>query len=141
MIWEDEVMPPAPVEMAHHVAAALQEAHAREDVDRYVGLFDVASTWITSRGALIVGRKEPAEYLARVMPGGLAGGSVACRVAHARPAGDGAVVVVIEQEHRRADGALKEVGGRHRHTYVVTTEPAGEWSIVAGHNTTVGVDA
>ncbi|GII80230.1 hypothetical protein Sru01_52120 [Sphaerisporangium rufum] len=131
----------APVETAQHVAVALQEAHAREDVDRYVELFDPAATWITSRGTLIVGRKELAEYLARVMPGGLAGGSVAYRVAHARPAGDGAAVVVIEQEYRRADGTLKEVGGRHRHTYVVTTESAGEWSIVAGQNTTVAADA
>jgi uncharacterized protein (TIGR02246 family) len=134
-------MPLTPVEMAHHVAAALQEAHAREDVDRYVELFHLASTWITSRGTLIVGRKELAEYLARVMPGGLAGGSVAYRVAHARPAGDGAVVVVIEQEYRRADGALKEVSGQHRHTYVITTEPADGWSIVAGQNTTVAADA
>ncbi len=134
-------MPLTPVEMAHHVAVALQEAHAREDVDRYVELFDSASTWITSRGTLIVGRKELAEYLSRVMPGGLAGGSVAYRVAHARPAGDGAVVMVIEQEYRRADGTLKEVGGQHRHTYVVTTEPAGGWSIVAGQNTTVAADA
>lgn len=127
--------------MAHRVAAALQEAHVREDVDRYVELFDVASTWITSRGTLIAGRMELAEYLTRVMPGGLAGGSVAYRVAHARPAGDGAVVVVIEQEYRRADGTLKEAGGRHRHTYVVTTEPADGWSIVAGQNTTVAAGA
>lgn len=42
-----------PVEIAPHVADALPEAHPREDVE----LFDVSSTWVTSRGVLIVGRE------------------------------------------------------------------------------------
>lgn len=129
-----------PVDTARHVATALEEAHAEEDVDRHVELFNPASTWITSRGVLIVGRERLAAYLTRVMPGGLAGGSVTYRMVHGLPAGEGAVVVVIEQQYRQADGTLKE-GGRHRHTYVVGDCHGGGWTIVAGQNTTVAAGA
>lgn len=132
-------MPLSPTETAIDVAAALEQAHAREDVGRYVELFAVDTTWITSRGVLIVGREELRDYLARVMPGGLAGGTVTYRMAHAVAAGD-AVVVIIDQEYRLADGTLKDPGGEHRHTYVVTESVDG-WVITAGQNTTVAKDA
>lgn len=132
-------MPLSPTDTAIDVAAALEQAHGREDVGRYGELFDVDATWITSRGVLIVGREGLRDYLARVMPGGLAGGTVSYRVAHAVGAGD-AVVVIIDQEYRLADGTLNEPGGEHRHTYVVTQSEAG-WLIAAGQNTTVAKDA
>ena len=122
------------------VAAALEDAHAREDVNRYVDLFDVDATWVTSRGVLIVGRDALRGYLARVMPGGLAGGSVTYRVAQSLPVGDRAAVVVIDQEYRQADGTLKEPGGQHRHTYVVTSGKGPDWAIAAGQNTTFAAD-
>lgn len=134
---EDGGMPLALSDSAGEVAASLEEAHGSEDVERYVQLFDAGATWITSRGRLIVGRGELHRYLARVMPGGLAGGSVSYRVAATVSAGD--AVVVIDQEYRTADGALKPEGGRHRHTYVVAGTGNG-WTIVAGQNTTMAVE-
>lgn len=120
------------------VAEALAGAHLREDVETYVSLFAAGATWITSRGVLFKGRDDLRDYLGRVMPGGLAGGSVSYRLAETIAAGD-AVVVVIDQEYRDAGGELKADGGRHRHTYVVTATEDG-WEIVAGQNTTVAGD-
>lgn len=128
-------MTPTLADSGRAVAEALEEAHAREDVEQYVRLFSAGATWVTSRGALLVGRDDLHGYLAKVMPGGLAGGSVSYRVAEMTRAGD-AVVVVIDQEYRGADGELKSTGGRHRQTYVVV-QANGGWEIAAGQNTTV----
>lgn len=38
------------------VATALEEAHSREDVEQYAGLFGTGTVWITSSGVLFVGR-------------------------------------------------------------------------------------
>ena len=75
------------------VAASREDAHVREGVHQYLHLFDAAATWITSRGVLIVGRDALQGYLARALPGGLAGGSVSYRVAGTVSAGNAVVVV------------------------------------------------
>lgn len=107
----------SPHDVAGDLVTALEAAHTREDVGGYIELFDPASTWVTSRGVLIAGRAELEEYLNRVMPGGLAGGSVTYRVAHVQAAGDELLILVVDQEYLRADGTLKQADGRHRHTY------------------------
>lgn len=127
-------------ETAPAVASALEQAHAREDVEQYVSLFGAAATWVTSRGVLFAGRDDLRDYLRRVMPEGLAGGSVSYRVA-ATVQAEASVVVVIDQEYRSADGELKSPGGRHRHTYVVAPAQGGGWEIAAGQNTTISEDS
>jgi uncharacterized protein (TIGR02246 family) len=122
--------------VASKVAAELEAAHSVEDVGCYSSMFSADATWITSRGVLIPGREALEVYLSRVMPGGLAGGSVHYNAVRCAPVGEHGVVVVVDQIYRQADGGVKP-GGRHRHTYVITVDAAGTLSIVAGQNTTV----
>ena len=82
-------MPLSLSEIGRDVAASREDAHVREGVHQYPQLFDAAATWIM----LIVGRDELQGYLARAMPGRLAGGFVSYRVAETVSAGNAMVVV------------------------------------------------
>ena len=56
--------------------AQFERAHRREDVDSHLRGFTPDTVWVTSMGACLRGRAALGEYLHRVIPGGLAGGSV-----------------------------------------------------------------
>jgi uncharacterized protein (TIGR02246 family) len=117
--------------------AAFAAAHAREDVETYLSCFGEEAVWVTSRGVCYRGRDALAEYLRRVIPGGLGAGSVRYVVESVHPLGPATRLVVVEQTYLDSAGDTRDERARHTHTYVVTggTGEAKNLRIAAGQNT------
>lgn len=114
--------------------AQFERAHRREDVDSYLRVFTPDTVWVTSRGACLRGRATLGEYLHRVIPGGLAGGSVDYVVESVQMINPATVLAVIEQTYLDAAGHPRDGNAGHTHLYVLTSE-RGNWQIAAGQNT------
>ncbi len=114
--------------------ARLEAAHREEDVDAYVSLFGDEAVWVTSRGICYRGRAALRDYLRKVVPGGLAGGSVTYHVESVTELAPEVSVVVVDQTYVDATGQ-QTPGGRHAHTYVLLATDEGP-RIGAGQNTT-----
>lgn len=109
-------------------------AHAREDVEAYLGFFAADSVWVTSRGACYRGRDELGSYLREVIPGGLGDGTVRYVVESVHPIGPATRLAVVAQTYLDSTGAPRDARAAHTHTYLLTGAD-GELSIAAGQNT------
>jgi uncharacterized protein (TIGR02246 family) len=114
--------------------AAVEQAHANEDVAAYLSFFDANAVWVTSRGVVYRGIEALGGYLRAVIPGGLAAGSVSYVVESVHLLSPGARVVIVAQTYLDARGRARDESAAHTHTYVLTG--VGESiRIVAGQNT------
>ena len=128
--------PRAVVDAAVALVADLQAAQHAEDVDGFVGLFHPDAVWVTAHGKRLLGRDEIAAFTATVLPGSMASSRSSYEVVHVeaiRP--DVAAVAVRQWATTPDDVPLDEPEGRP--TYIVATDAAGAWKIVAGQNTVV----
>lgn len=105
-------------------------AHAREDVEAYVGFFTDDTVWVTSRGVCYRGREELGAYLREVIPGGLGDGTVHYVVESVHPIGPATRLAVVAQTYLDHEGAPRDERAAHTHTYVLTGA-AGEPLIAA----------
>jgi uncharacterized protein (TIGR02246 family) len=119
------------------VVRRLQAAQHSEDVDGFVGLFHPDATWVTGHGRRLTGRDEIAAFTAQVLPGAMATSTVSYEVAHVVAVRPDVAVVAVRQRATTLDGVPLDDQPEGRPTYVMATDDAGAWQIVAGQNTQV----
>jgi uncharacterized protein (TIGR02246 family) len=120
--------------------ADLESAQRSEDGEGFLALFDPDAVWVTGGGVRLVGRNAIGEFTRRVLPGGMADGSVRYEVAELRLLATDIALTSVDQEYLTTDGRPLEPPQRGRPSYVWRREADESWRIVVGQNTGV-VDA
>lgn len=122
------------------VIASLQAAQENEDVDGFVGLFHPDATWVTGHGRRLVGRDQIAEFTRTVLPGAMASSTASYEVVHVVFVRPDVAIAAVRQRPMSLDGVPLEDEPEGRPTYVMATDDAGAWKLVAGQNTGVQSD-
>ena len=133
----DHVLNPDDSTALRHRVSALEKAQRHEDVDGFLALFDPEAIWVTGGGVRLVGRDAIGEFTRRVLPKGMADGSVRYDVVELRLLGPDIALTSVDQEYLSADGRPLEPPQRGRPSYVWRRAAEGSWRIVVGQNTGV----
>ncbi len=122
------------------VIASLEAAQQHEDVDGFVGLFHPDATWVTGGGRRLIGRDQIAAFTRTVLPGAMADSTASYEVVHVVFVRPDVAIVAVRQRPTALNGRPLEGQPEGRPTYVMATDDAGAWKLVAGQNTAVQPD-
>lgn len=117
----------------HAVVAAVAQAQANEDVDRFAALFRADALWTTGHGKRLYGQPAIAEFTAQVLPGSALKDRVTYDVEHIVFLRPDVAAVKVRQRYYTDAGDLDSEGAP---LYVMTKEH-GRWMLTANQNTPV----
>jgi uncharacterized protein (TIGR02246 family) len=118
------------------LVAKLERSQQQEDVEGFLSLFDPSAVWVNGAGRRLIGLAEISSFTRKVLPGGMADGSVKYEVEHIAFVTPDVALTGVRQQYVDRDGQPLAEDGAGSPTYLWSR--AGDtWKIVAGQNTAV----